>query len=62
MGERIPSTLTDTEDEEDRVGSDIVTVIIQEIFEDDEETGVKERVDEDKSGQTSIRAEQDWLK
>ena len=61
-GERLPTTLTDTEDEEDRVGSDTVTVMVQEISEVAEGNGARESVEEDESADRSIRAEQDWLK
>ena len=61
-GERLPTTFTDTEDEEDRVGSETVTLMVQEISEDAECNGVRERVEEYKFGEDSSKAKQDWLK
>ena len=61
-GERSPTTFTDTEDKEERVGSETVTVMVQEISEVADGDGVRERVEEDESAERSIRAEQDWLK
>ena len=61
-GERLPTTLTDTEDKEDRVESETVTVMVQEISKDTECDGDKRSVEEDKSTLSSIKAEHDWLK
>ena len=58
-GERFPTTVTDTEDEEERVGSEIVTLMVQEVSGDAEVDGVRESVEKDKLAEISIKTEQD---
>ncbi len=58
-GERSPTTLTETEDEERRVGSETVTVMVQETSKDIKSNGARKSVEEDKLSVTPIRAEQD---
>ncbi len=61
-GERSPTTFTATDEKADRVASEIVTVIIHEVFEDAIGEAVREIFDEDKSAESSIRVRQVWLK